>query len=82
MRATHGYNRGTEERFYIGNDRGDTLWVEGGGKQSVTEEPRGRKCPSCIVYDLSVHSKGVGGMSKNHHIVVISTTIQTWAQFV
>ena len=71
MRATHGYNRGTEEWFYIGNDRGDTLWVEGGGKQCVTEEPRGHKCPSCIVYGLSIHSKGVGAMqpwSKNHHV--------------
>ena len=45
--------------------------VEGGGKQCVTEEPRGRKCPSCIVYGLTVQSKGVGGMqpwSKNYDV--------------
>ena len=55
--SVYGHNRGAEERFYIGNDRADTLWVEGGVRQRATDERTGRKSPVYIIYGLPVHSK-------------------------
>ena len=49
MRSTHGPNRGSEERFYIGNDSGDTLWVRGGGKQSALRNPKAVSVPHLSV---------------------------------
>ena len=78
LRATHGHNRATKERFYIGNDRGGALWVKGRGKQRDTEEPKGRKCPTSISYGPPVHSKGVGGTQ--HSSANPKAPIRFWAR--
>ena len=48
-RATHGQNRGSEERFYIGNDR-ETLY---GCREAANSEPR-RNANAASVPHLSV----------------------------